>query len=189
MSDADIHTTLSLAILGLVSLEPRSGYDLKKIFSSTPMGHFSASPGAIYPALRRLEERGFVAGIVERKHVLRPRQKYKITEAGMQSLRATLGRPVTRRDIVWHCEELILRFAFIRDVLGKAKTIEFLEILAARIEEYIPSLRAEMAAQRLHGSATGAYALELGIEKYKITVAWAKRVVRALNKSAGGSSR
>jgi len=44
---------------------PRSGYDLRKFFSATPMMSFSDSPGAIYPALRRLEQRGFIRGQAE----------------------------------------------------------------------------------------------------------------------------
>ena len=37
-----------------------SGYDLRKIFTTTAMGSFSDSPGAIYPALARLEANGLV---------------------------------------------------------------------------------------------------------------------------------
>ena len=49
-------STLSLAILGLIAQEWQSGYDIRKAFATTPMGHFSSSPGAIYPALKRLEK-------------------------------------------------------------------------------------------------------------------------------------
>jgi DNA-binding PadR family transcriptional regulator len=31
-------------------MKPSSGYDLRKIFSSTSMKTYSGSPGAIYPA-------------------------------------------------------------------------------------------------------------------------------------------
>jgi hypothetical protein len=43
---------LGYALLGLL-MKPSSGYDLRKIFSSTSMKTYSGSPGAIYPALRR----------------------------------------------------------------------------------------------------------------------------------------
>ena len=45
-------STLGYALLGLVHGEPRTGYAIMKIFRTTPMGHYSGSPGAIYPALR-----------------------------------------------------------------------------------------------------------------------------------------
>jgi hypothetical protein len=36
----------------LLHQQPRSGYDLRKIFESSPIAYYSDSPGAIYPALR-----------------------------------------------------------------------------------------------------------------------------------------
>ncbi|NIP16888.1 MAG: hypothetical protein GWM87_01035, partial [Xanthomonadales bacterium] len=39
-------TVLEFALMGLVHQEPRSGYELKKIFETTPMAHCSSSPGA-----------------------------------------------------------------------------------------------------------------------------------------------
>ena len=50
------YSQLGYALLGLIHQQPLSGYDVKKIFASTPMAGFSDSPGAIYPALRRLEK-------------------------------------------------------------------------------------------------------------------------------------
>ena len=35
-----------------------SGYDLRKVFEETALGNYSSSPGAIYPALSRLEQQG-----------------------------------------------------------------------------------------------------------------------------------
>lgn len=50
---------LECALLGLLHQMPRSGYNLRKTFSSSPLAAFSDSPGAVYPALRQLEgERG-----------------------------------------------------------------------------------------------------------------------------------
>ncbi|HEX3968204.1 MAG TPA: PadR family transcriptional regulator, partial [Edaphobacter sp.] len=57
---------LGHALLGLIYQQPLSGYDVKKIFASTPMAGFSDSPGAIYPALRRLEKSGLVRSEVQR---------------------------------------------------------------------------------------------------------------------------
>ena len=48
---------LELAILGLARQKARSGYELRRVFATTPMGHFSDSPGAIYAAVRRLVDR------------------------------------------------------------------------------------------------------------------------------------
>ena len=50
-------TRLDYALLALIAQEPRSGYDLRKIYALTPLAHFSDSPGAVYPSLRRLERK------------------------------------------------------------------------------------------------------------------------------------
>ena len=42
-------TSLEYALLGLIHMQPQSGYDLRKIFETTPMGHYSSSPGAMAP--------------------------------------------------------------------------------------------------------------------------------------------
>ena len=41
-------TPLSYALLGLMQMEPRSGYALRKVFETTPLGGYSSSPGSIY---------------------------------------------------------------------------------------------------------------------------------------------
>src|SRR5580704_12277438 len=66
--------TLGYALLGLLHQKPASGYDLRKIFSSTSLKSYSDSPGAIYPALGRLEKQGLIRGTVEEVSGLRRRQ-------------------------------------------------------------------------------------------------------------------
>ena len=55
--------SLGYALLGLLQGKPSSGYDLRKIFSSTSMRTYSDSPGSIYPALLRLEKQGLMKDI------------------------------------------------------------------------------------------------------------------------------
>ena len=57
--------SLGYALLGLIEQKPASGYDLRKIFSSTSMKYYSDSPGAIYPALGRLEQQGLLRGTID----------------------------------------------------------------------------------------------------------------------------
>ena len=61
---------LELALMGLLSQQDRSGYDLLNIFSQTAMGGFSSSPGAIYPALKRLARAKSIKGVVENRHAI-----------------------------------------------------------------------------------------------------------------------
>jgi len=107
------------------------------------MGYFSASPGAIYPALRRLEEAGLVKGTVENASTLRPRMAYALTLAGRAALKSALSRPVTREDVIRRIDTLILRFSFMDGLLPKERTFEFLRSFWTEIEACLEVLEKE----------------------------------------------
>jgi MftR C-terminal domain/Transcriptional regulator PadR-like family len=50
-------TDFEQVLLAVIASEPRSGYGLKKMFSSSPASVYQPSPAALYQALRRLEAR------------------------------------------------------------------------------------------------------------------------------------
>jgi len=54
---------LELAVLGLLSEQPRHGYELKKRLSETLGSLWGISFGSLYPALRRLERAGAIEEI------------------------------------------------------------------------------------------------------------------------------
>src|SRR3984885_849225 len=101
---------LGYALLGLLQ-KPPSGYDLRKIFSSTSMKTYSDSPGAIYPALRRLEEEGLIRGTVEEGSGMRRRQIFRLTPKGLAELKRWITSPVTVEDLIRGGQEILLRFA------------------------------------------------------------------------------
>jgi DNA-binding PadR family transcriptional regulator len=170
-------SVLGYALLGLISQQPLSGYDVKKIFAMTPMAGFSDSPGAIYPALRRLEQAGLVRSEVKQMTGLRQRRVFRITPKGLASLKAWMGKPIAEEDVVRRSGELMLRFAFMDQALGAERSVEFLREFAAKLAEYIPSLHEYL---RVHAAAmpvSGRLALESGIEEYETRLEWAKNAI------------
>lgn len=80
------------AILGCLTIEPLSGYDIKQ-FLERPISNFwNESYGQIYPTLKRIEADGLVQGKDETRDG-RDRRVYSITDAGREHLRAWLERP------------------------------------------------------------------------------------------------
>jgi len=74
------------AILGLLSLAPMSGYEIRKVASSS-IGHFwSESYGQIYPTLRELVAEGLVRPLSRRGRAGRNRQEYEIRDKGREVL-------------------------------------------------------------------------------------------------------
>lgn len=183
MKDDLTLTPLRLAILGLVAMHPQSGYDLKKVFETTPMGNFSSSPGAIYPALRSLEKLGWVRGHQDKPGSLRPRVVYAITDAGDSVLRAELAKPVTHDELIWRFDLVMLRFAFI-ERLGHAEALRFLAEFRRESEAYVShleDLRGQLFEQL---SPCGRLALEHGIQSYRGGADWAAQAIDELTELA-----
>lgn len=165
---------LGFALLGLLHQQPRSGYDLRKIFTSTAMGSFSDSPGAIYPALGRLEASGLARGKVEESTSMRKRRIFAITPKGLAALKAWLNKPVTRDDIVNGIGGLMLRFAFMDETVGVKRTVAFLGEFANEIEGYIPGLQQFLESHANEMALSSRLALECGIQEYAMRLRWAR---------------
>lgn len=80
-------------ILGLLTHQPMSGYDIKQFLAS--LGWLVGSPsfGAIYPALHALLKDGLVTVQVLSYENKPPRKIYTITEEGEQALREWITQP------------------------------------------------------------------------------------------------
>ncbi|HEY1994456.1 MAG TPA: PadR family transcriptional regulator [Edaphobacter sp.] len=84
------------ALLGLLSLGPMSGYDIRQLISES-IGHFwSESYGQIYPGLKRLSAAGFVVKRTERGKGSPDRHVYSLTAEGREQLRRWLKVPVAK---------------------------------------------------------------------------------------------
>lgn len=76
---------LELATLGLLLQEPLHGYRLKQQLELFMSSCISVNYGAIYPLLRRLEERGDIATLViDQTETGLSRKTYRITEQGRE---------------------------------------------------------------------------------------------------------
>ena len=182
MTKQTIDSPLSVAITGLLFYRLMSGYDIRKAFSSTSLKHFSSSPGAIYPALRRLEAAGLIEGKIERQNTLRPRKVYTLTPAGMAAFKQHLSQSVTLEDIIWRMDDLMLRFGFVYEILGKERTLKFLEEFSSATESHIKALENEYKTMNKDVSFGGPRAFEQGIEVYRSTARWLKKVIREIHK-------
>lgn len=185
MTKRNIESDLSLAILGLLSINPLSGYGLRKVFLTTAMGSFSASPGAIYPALRNLEAAGLVKGTVENAKTLRPRMAYALTPAGLAALKSALSRPVTREDVMRRMDNLILRFSFMDGLLPKETILGFLRSLATEIEAYLAVLEKEVRRDAAGMSFCARAAIEQGQENFRMLARWARKTHTRLEAGSG----
>jgi DNA-binding PadR family transcriptional regulator len=181
MRSAKQATTLEYALLALLDQEPHSGYELRRIFTLTPLGYFSDSPGAIYPALRRLVARHWVgAGAPQGGRRL---QEYRISARGREALVAWLRLPVTGADVVSDPDALMLRFAFMGQALPVAAIRGFLREYERRMTSQLEDLRRHHGAHMHTWSLTGRLAFEHGLAQHETRVAWARSAARTLEKT------
>lgn len=76
---------LSLYVLHLLAEQPRHGNEIMREIEERTQGRWDSNPGAVYPLLTAMEERGFVQGHWEDPE-RRTRRTYHITSAGEQEL-------------------------------------------------------------------------------------------------------
>jgi DNA-binding PadR family transcriptional regulator len=170
-------TNLGYALLGLLHMAPLSGYDLRKIFASTPMGHYSSSPGAIYPALRRLEQNGLISGEIDDTKTLRPKKVFRPTSQGSEVLREWLERTVTRDDVIWRMDALMLRFSFHSVLDSKSASRSFLIGFDHQVRSYVKELETQRKEFPPEAPLQACLALEAGIEQYLGHARWARKAL------------
>lgn len=189
MTTNETLSTLSLAILGLLSKSPSSGYDLRKVFMNTPMGVFSASPGAVYPALKRCEKSGWIRGDIDNTTALRPRQVFRLTDDGRNLLKETLSQAVTAEDAAQKSGDLILRFAFMDGILSDEEIVAYLDGYQGAMEAYLETLVEIGETMPADRDSCAYLALEHGLMAYRANIEWAKSSIgvleRKLRKQAG----
>jgi DNA-binding PadR family transcriptional regulator len=121
-------TVATWAVLGLIGLKPRSGYDIKSFVDRAIRHFWAASPGQIYPELKRLERAGWIAGD-DTPRGGRQRRVYSITPAGTAALTGWLAGRETRMELR---DESLLRL-FFSDTIPREQG---LGLLAGRREGY-----------------------------------------------------
>ena len=79
------------ALLGLLSIGPMSGYDIKKFTDFSISYFWKENFGHIYPVLKRMEEEGLVTKKVEKTEGKPNRNVYTITDSGKDELQGWLS--------------------------------------------------------------------------------------------------
>lgn len=162
-------TPLGFALLGLIRDEPRSGYALRKVFETTPMGSYSSSPGSIYPALESLRR----AGLVEARgngETTRGKGLFHLTLQGAAAFENWLRAPVDGNDL----SQAMLRFAFLHGHPDRALTKAFLDSFEAAAAGQAASLTAFIASEAGQSMPVQArVAVEHGRRQLDASAAWA----------------
>ena len=127
---------LDFVILGLLSHESLTGYEIKKRMDGTLSFFWGASFGSIYPILNKLAKENKVTR-QECKESGREKLVYTITEEGREELRKWLNVPVTRDELRFGT---LLKLFFGNEV-GPEVTIGHLMEFEKKTKEGMPFLK------------------------------------------------
>ena len=129
-------------ILGVISLSPRSGYDIRTEFAGGAAGLLSAlNFGSIYPRLKEMEDAGLVRS-TEASVGRRKKRLYELTARGWEKLGTWLGAPTDYPFPIR--DELLLKMIFwgAGRPEDRVTLIEHLEDRRAKTELFLRQLNA-----------------------------------------------
>lgn len=177
-------TDFEQVLLGLIASAPRSGYGLKKLFKTSPASVYQPSPGALYPALRRLEDRGLLQAEKKVSSGRRAQRLYHVTEAGRAVHLDWLRQPVVPDTVVTDLGLHLMRFALMENNLPREAVLAFLADLASALDGFVSGVEQFVASgtgQSLPQHAV--LALEHGIVVHRASLEWARSAMAALTES------
>lgn len=101
--------SLRIALLGLLAVEPASGYDLKRAINRSTYFIWNATGPQIYTTLHKLREEGFITSQELPQRGKPDKQVHTITDRGRQALASFVSEPI-RASVTR--DEVLLRIFF-----------------------------------------------------------------------------
>lgn len=176
---------IDCVILGLISHEGLTGYEIKKRIDTTLKYFWSASYGSIYPALADLVRRGLAT---KREDTENKRNKlvYTITEDGRNYLKQWLSLPAEKDELRY---ETLLKL-FFGNEQGTEQALSHIEAFREKTELELSELLEyeNILKGCLDEDSTHKYYLltvEFGIKTYRAYLAWCREAENLLNDVSG----
>lgn len=175
---------LEYIILGFLMYGVMSGYDLKQYMAKSTSNFFDASFGSIYPALKRLEERGQISS-TEVVDCGKYKKLYTITETGKSDFINWLEQPLkfskTKLD---HLVKV-----FFLGLLPKEKALEILQGFIKKVDLVLHELKESQPKIKAKTDMFQYSTLLYGINYYKFIIDWSNDLLRELTKLQPDKSR
>lgn len=167
-------------LLGVIAAGPQSGYGLKKMFNASPASVYQPSPGALYPALRRLEHRGLLQAEKKVSSGRRALRLYHVTDAGRAAHLDWLRQPVVPATVGSDLGLHLMRFALMENQLPRQAVLAFLADLASALDSFVSGMERYLASGAQPQSRHAELAVQHGIAIHRASLAWARSALAEL---------
>ncbi len=175
------------AILGMLSVAPMSGYDIKQAMETSVAHFWTLSYGQIYPLLKALAAEGLVARTVEESDGRPDRHVYTLTDSGHAALVRWLEEPVVP---IPSRHELLLKLFFGREVPA-AVHVTHVERLRGQVVEALARYEAIAALNAARGTpverAYRGMTLRYGERMARAILGWCDETLETLRALPNGA--
>lgn len=174
---------IDCVILGLLSHEELTGYEIKKRMDTTLKYFWSASYGSIYPALSDLVNRGLATKREDNENK-RNKLIYTITDDGRNYLKKWLTLPVEKDELRY---ETILKL-FFGNEQDTEQVLSHIKLFEEKIKKELPYLLGakEILKDCLHDDTAHKYYLltvEFGLKTYHAYLEWCEETKKFLTEN------
>ena len=163
------------AVLGILSMQPSSGYEIKKIMEQSTDHFWREGDSSIYPILKQLLEEGMVTCEVGNAESDKPKKIYALTKDGQGELQDWL---IEEPLFYPNRNELLLKVFFGKNIDPKI-TITHIENFRRRVKTILDKYRAaakNMTDKDLYPSLT----LNAGIIYSEASIKWCDEALAVL---------
>jgi PadR family transcriptional regulator AphA len=177
--------SLEHAILGFLTYQPFSGYDLKKFFDESVRHFWSATQSQIYRTLARMAEDGWVHMEMVEQEDRPDRKVYHITDEGLAELGRWLTTPLDLPRIrhEWLIQVFFAHQLSDEEILasfeGRAEKLRHkLDLFRTGVQAVVERRFAEMGSER--SRRLWQFTLDYGISHLKWELQWVESALEEL---------
>ena len=178
-------TDFEHVLVGFIARSPSTTYDLKKLFADSPASVYQPSAGALVPALRRLEHRGYLH--VHDDLGARKRRIYAATTKGRLAHLEWLRQPVAPEHVGRDLGVHLMRFVMMEPELSRTEVLRFLTDLAGALEYFVARIEDYVATTSFPGRHPS-LALGHGVAVHRASLEWVRASMDALRISGEAAS-
>ncbi len=180
-------------LMGLINVEPITGYDLNKRFEQGVQNFWTVSQSQIYRALHRMEEDGWVKVEMIVQAGSPNKKVYQLTEIGRTELVNWLSEPITNVKAYLPKMGQI----FFGDAIERALAlqliryyIEYFEEIYQGLKNWYDSLQADLNDENLPERLLFRIApLEHAMQYAKFEVEWYSQLVQRVENNKNGANQ
>ena len=153
---------------------PLTAYEIAKPFVTSQSTYWSGSAGAIYPLVKRLEEKGLVVGATADWNT-RQKRTFTLSPAGLEALRAWLAPPFEPSVGAVSFDPVRTRMSFLGALQPRARK-RFLDDAKRVVGERLADLEKLYEEEREAEKTFDALATRGGIYELRARLAWLETV-------------